>query len=359
VSRRWTIARAARYGRALSRWGRLALHPQAGDDVRVFYGWDLVPGEGEPVAGGTVKIQLLASRFPNRPTDFSVLYLGSSYLPRDLRPLMWASKRRGAAVVVNQNGVGYPGWAGDRTEAVNRPQRRAIRGADHVLYQSAFAKDSADIFLGEPRGEWEILHNAVDVARFTPGEPPSGAPTLLLGGDQTQAYRLDVGLRTLAAVRRSQPDASLIVSGRLVSDPEPLIRELGLAGAVEFVGRYAQRDAPDVYRRAHVLLHPKVNDPCPSTVLEAMATGVPVVYAASGGTIELVGNDAGIGVRHPVSWERDEPPDPEALADAVGRVLDAHDSYAGAARRRAVERFSLEPWLDRHEQLFAQLLART
>ena len=353
------MSRAGRYLRAARRWGRLVAHPRPEPGLRVSYGWDEVPGEGEAVGGPTAKLQRLASRFPNRPADYTVLYLASNYLPPDLRPLLAITRRRRAPVVVNQDGVGYPAWAGDRTEEVNRPLRRLLVAADHVLYQSAFAKESADRFLGEPRGGWEILHNAVDVERFSPGAPPPDAPpTLLLAGDQTQAYRVEVALRTLAALRRSQPDARLVVTGRLVSDPQPLLAELGLADAVELVGPYAQRDAPGLYRRAHVLLHPKVNDPCPSVVLEAMACGVPVVHAASGGTVELVGGEAGIGVAHPVGWDRDVPPEPERLAEAAERVLASRDAYAEAARRRAVERFALEPWLDRHAALFAQLGAR-
>jgi hypothetical protein len=43
------------------------------------------------------------------------------------------------------------------------------------------------------------------------------------------------------------------------------------------------------------------------------------------------------------------------MADAVDRVLDDLDRYSAAARARAVERFALEPWLDRHAALFARL----
>ena len=86
-----------------------------------------------------------------------------------------------------------------------------------------------------------------------------------------------------------------------------------------------------------------------------MASGLPVVYPASGGTVELVGDEAGIGVPHAGGWERDEPPDPEALASAVTQVLADRPSYSTAARKRAVERFALEPWLDRHAELFAEL----
>jgi glycosyltransferase involved in cell wall biosynthesis len=346
-------ARASRYSRAAVRWLRLLAHSgRSTGGIRVFYGHDTVPAPGEAVAGGTGKFQRLAQRFPNSSTDFSLLYLGSTWLPRDLQPLLWLAHRRGIPIVVNQSGVAYPGWAGAQTAAINRPFRAALLAADHVLYQSEFCKRSADEFLGQPRGAWEVLPNAVDVHHFTPGAPPSGRPTLLLGGDQTQAYRLDIALRTLAHL----PEARLIVTGRLVSDPAPLVRELGIAERVEFVGRYTQADAPKLFRRAHVLLHTKVLDPCPTLVVEAMACGLPVVYAASGGTVELVGDEAGIGVPHPESWERDQPPDAEALAAAVTSVLERREQYAAAARLRVVERFALEPWLERHADLFSDLV---
>lgn len=347
--------RIERYARAALRWARLLLRRRTTAGLRVFYGHDEVPARGEPVAGGSGKFQRLAERFPNSPTDFTLLYLGSTWLPRDLGPLLGLARRRRVPVVVNQSGVAYPGWAGEHTERINRPFRRALLVADHVLYQSEFCKRSADEFLGEPRGSWEIVYNAVDVEHFSPADTrPPGAPVLLLAGDQTQAYRLEVAVRTLAQL----PEARLLVTGGLVSDPQPLLRKLGIGDRVDFTGRYAQRDAPTLFRRADVLLHTKVMDPCPTAVIEAMACGLPVVYAASGGTVELVSDDAGIGVSHPESWERDEPPAPEALAAALRVVLDDRERYAAAARRRAVESFALEPWLDRHAELFRDVVLR-
>ena len=263
-------ARIGRYGRAAGRWARLLAGGAARPGLRVFYGWDRIPGAGERVAGGTAKLQKLAERWPNRPHDFSLLYLGTTYLPRDLRPLLWLARRRRAAVVVNQDGVAYPGWAGDKTDELNVPLRRALLAADHVLYQSAFSKRSSDTFLGAPRGSWEILPNAVDVERFTPGTQPADGPVVLLGGDQTQAYRLELALETFRHVLDDHPSARLVVSGRLVSEAEPTLSRLGLRESVDFLGGYTQADAPDVFRRAHVLLHTKVNDPCPTMVIEAM-----------------------------------------------------------------------------------------
>ena len=112
-------------------------------------------------------------------------------------------------------------------------------------------------------------------------------------------------------------------------------------------------------RRAHLLLHTKVQDPCPSVVIEAMACGLPVVYPASGGTLELVGEEAGIGVRIPTGWERDEPPGSGgARRRGAGGARRPRTGTRSGAQRRAVENFDARPWLDRHGELFNDLLAR-
>ena len=109
------------------------------------------------------------------------------------------------------------------------PLRRALHGADHVLYQSLFSKRSSDAFLGVTDSPWEILPNAVDVDIFTPGPVPVDGPVVLLGGDQTQEYRLELALETFRHVLDVLPSARLLVSGRLVSDPGPTIARLAIA----------------------------------------------------------------------------------------------------------------------------------
>jgi glycosyltransferase involved in cell wall biosynthesis len=323
----------------------------ARDEIAVFYGHRRLPAPGDPVEGGMVKFQRLQTVFPNRPRDFNLLYLGSSSLPSDEQAVIRLAKRRGAPVVVNQNGIAYPGWAGERTDELNARLRHVLEQADHVVYQSEFCKAAADRFLGEPRGGWEVLHNAVDTSEFTPApEPPAGGRVLLLAGDQTQPYRLGTALRTIAVL----PEVRLLVTGALIEDGRALAEQLGVGDRVLFTGRYAQRDAPSVYRRAHVLLHPKVNDPCPNVVLEALACGLPVVHSASGGTPELVG-DAGVGIGSDTSWEQDVPPAPDVLAAGVVYVLGQLDELRVEARARA-KHFDFAPWVERHRQLFGSLV---
>lgn len=342
------------------RWAAIAATSPRRDGIAVSYGVERMGGPDDVVFGGHVKFSLLDRALPNAPRDFNVLYLGSSALPVDASRLVALARRRGAAFAWNQDGVAYPGWYGKGWKLVNEPRAELLHDADHVFFQSAFSKLSADCFYGERRGPWEILPNPVDTDRFAPSTPGLRPLTLLLGGNQYQRYRLEVALETLAHVRRERRDARLLVAGKLsFADDAPaqtaaLAARLGLAEAIELIGPYSQADAPALMHRADILLHPKYNDPCPTVVLEAMASGVPIVYSATGGTPELVGDDAGVGLPAPLDWERDHPPAPERLAEAVLHVAGDLEAYSAAARARSL-RFDARAWIARHHAVFTEL----
>jgi glycosyltransferase involved in cell wall biosynthesis len=346
---RATLARIRRHR-------RIARARPSTDGVAVFYGHDRIPGPKDVAHGGMVKFHHLQRLFPNEPSAFNVLYLGSSNRPADSGDLIRLARERGAAVAWNQDGVAYQGWHGPGWEQTNEPLAEGLHAADHVFFQSEFCRVSSDRFLGERRGPAEVLPNPVDTGLFTPAERPERPLTLLLGGNQYQRYRFATALATL----RLLPEACLLVAGRLSWDPDPRVvrRELpgllaGLEDRVELLGPYSQAEAPALYRRADLLLHTKYNDPCPTVVLEAMACGLPAVYSASGGTPELVAG-AGIGVEAPLDWERDHPPAAEALAAAVLDCARRLDALAAAARTQAL-RFDVRPWLERHRVIFEEL----
>lgn len=350
--------------RQTQRWRQIASAPPVADGIAVSYGYERMPGPDDVVYGGQVKFQILNERLPNRPYDFNVLYLGSTNMPLEAHLLIRLARRRNAAFVWNQNGVAYPGWHGPSWELVNAPRARLMHAADHVFFQSEFCKVGADRFYGERRGRWEVLHNPVDLLRFTPPTVRSHGPlTLMLAGSQYQRYRLVAALETLAALRTEGEGAQLLVTGALsfadaaTEDARRLVRGLQLEDFVEFTGPYTQGEAPALYRRADILLHTKYNDPSPTVVLEAMASGLPVAYSATGGTPELVGEIAGVGIPGPLDWERDHPPAPGALAGAVRAIASRLDDYSAAARERA-KLFDVERWVQRHIEVFDELNAR-
>jgi len=362
------LARSARRVRAHARGMRAVFAgPAPHGRPAVWYGFDRIPEAHDVAAGGIVKLQHLASRFPNQSRRFNVLYLVSSRLPDAPEAVAWWAKRNGARLVVNQNGVAYSAWHGPGWERVNAPMAALLAAADHVFYQSEFCRVSADRFAGRAAGPAEILHNAVDVVHFQPlaRSTDQRGLVLLLAGSQDQWYRVESAVRAVASLTRRGIDAELVVTGRLRWSPDTracrtqadeLVGSLGVANRVTWTGVYSQAQAPALFQRADVLLHTKYNDPCPTVVIEALACGVPVVYSASGGVPELVGPDAGVGVPAHLDWERDVPPDPEALADGVEKVRRHLAQYSEAARQRALDRFDARQWVARHADVFEGLV---
>jgi glycosyltransferase involved in cell wall biosynthesis len=314
-----------------------------------------------------VKIQRLHELYPNSVSRFNLLYLVSSRLPEGAVGMARLARARGARLVVNQNGVASPAWPGPEWREINAPLARLVHAADHVFYQSEFCREAADHFLGPRRGPSEILYNAVDTSSFTPasGDRDAAGLTLLLGGTQDHRYRLVSALETVRHLLRQGHPVRLLVTGRFrwggdeaaaTAEATRLLNDLRLADHVSFLGPYAQSQAPDLLRKAHVLLHTQYNDACPGLVVEALSCGLPVAYSKSGGVPELVGDEAGVGVPVERTFERAIPPDPEALAGAVTKIARDLPRFSRAARLRAVERFDLKPWLERHREVFeAQL----
>jgi glycosyltransferase involved in cell wall biosynthesis len=335
----------------------------------LFYGFDRLPATDDHGSGGIIKVQDLQRVYPNTPRGANLLYLISSSPPLFAARLVRFARAAGARFVLNQNGVAYSGWHGPGWERPNMAMRGLLDQADYTIYQSKFCKETADHFLGKPQGNWEILYNPVDTEVFKPSneDRAPGEFVVLVSGSHGAWYRLQAAIETLAVLRRRIPRVRMIVAGRYVwrDDPEVAMAEakmlaarLGVADLVEFSGPYSQSAAVALFHRADVLLHTKYNDPCPRLVVEAMACGLPVIYSATGGTPELVGDSAGVGIPAPLDFINDHPPAPEALADALQYVAGHRAEFAGAARHRAVQLFDVRPWLRRHEEIFQHLLKR-
>lgn len=336
----------------------LALSPlRARRQVNVSYGG----ARGGDLGGPLVKVRLLSRRFPDTAVGFSLLY----QLSNVIRLADWAFPalvKAGVPVVLNQNGVFYPGWYDGDWRRENARMQAVHGSASHVLYQSEFCRQCALKFLGLRDGAWEILHNAVDTAAFTPAtERAPGPVRVLLTGKigASTAYRLIASLEAIAAARRGGFNAELTVAGAIDPDvraeAEALMAQRHLSGAVRFTGPYSAVQAPEIYRSADLYLMLKHNDPCPNVVIEALASGLPVVHSNSGGVPELVG-EAGIGLAVAETFEGYDVPDAVSTAEALAQAFARRETLGTLARERAEGHFSLEHWLARHARLFEELV---
>lgn len=319
---------------------------------------------GRLIHGGAVKLTHLRDAFPWNEQSFNLLYLVSSALPPYAEDLVKRCRRIGIPLIWNQNGVAYPGWAGHDVERYNGPMRRLRAEADYVIYQSAFCRDSAERFLGPCATKSEVIFNPVDLHRFRPAEsPPPARPLRLLTlGTHGYAERVLSTLRCARFLIDSGIPCSLTIAGRLgwpgaTLETQREIEKLHLQSEVAVLASFTQQQAAELYRAHHLLLHPKYLDPCPTVVIEALASGLPVVASATGGLPEMVLSSGGELIPAPLSWDKLITPTGEQLAAAVARLLPRLAKAAREARSHAEKTYDSARWVRKHASIFRRVLA--
>jgi glycosyltransferase involved in cell wall biosynthesis len=146
--------------------------------------------------------------------------------------------------------------------------------------------------------------------------------------------------------------ALLVGSGPELERNRQIVRDSpALAGRVTFVGSCDQ--VPDLLNTMDAFALTSISEGMSNTLLEAMATGLPVVATAVGGNPEVVVEDAS-------GWLF-RPGDAEALSSRLtflASQADMRRRFGDAARERVIARFSLARMLDEYSQLYLELAAR-
>lgn len=312
--------------------------------------------------GGRVKLLTLSAIYPDREAGFNILYLVSSALPPFAGDLARWARDHGVRVVVNQNGVASPAWAGRRFDAINRPLVAVLDQADYIIFQSKFCRLGAQRYLHCPDVPFEILYNPVDTSIFQPARrTDSPIWRLLAAGTSHARYRVRSVLDAVAELKKRGRAVHLTIAGAMTwrgaeADFSRDVAASGIESDITWRGGFSRDEAPVLYQQADILIHTKYNDPSPTVPIEAMACGVPVVASGSGGVPELVTDGSGVLVDLPLSWEENLVPSAVELADGVETVMDDHESYRDAARRVAVTRFDARDWIEAHTRVFESLV---
>ena len=333
------------------------------EGIYLNYADQSVPDNNGIIHGGRVKLVHLAQQYPEKKLLTNLLYLVSSAIPQHAEVLVRYLKGMDVKFVWNQNGVAYPAWDSENYKITNSRLSALLHMADYVVYQSEFCRLSADRYLGETKAPSKVLYNPVDTELFSPSDNPPPLETwqLLITGTHLQPDRVLLILETLANIKNRGHDARLVIAGRLGwpdGEKETLdaINQLKLIKDVDLLGSYTQEQAPAIYRNAHILLHIKYKDPCPTVPIEAMSCGVPVIGSSSGGMPELVSDEGGVLLEVPDVWDKMCYPEPEDMVEAVVKIMSDLKGWRQKARQRAVNHFSKDHWLQQHHQIFTELL---
>jgi len=205
-------------------------------------------------------------------------------------------------------------------------ERALMRRTELFLFESAYGRDVFKAKIGDPPslrpnlppGLVRVVHNGVTDDEFQPIVVSQGATDLLFVGELRMLKGVDVLIAAIKQLARNAEGrnvtATIVGDGPDRAQFERQVAKHGLGEQVQFVGAKPARQA---FSLGRLLVVPSRAESLPYIVLEAAATGVPMIATQVGGIPEIFGPDAGSLVG---------PGDPAALAQAISQAM--HDRGA-------------------------------
>jgi glycosyltransferase involved in cell wall biosynthesis len=236
----------------------------------------------------------------------------------------------------------------------NAETRRMVNGADRIICCSQFIADDINKRLPAPSPKIKVVHNGVDTQRFIPPPPDwtgrDGVPKILFIGRVVPEKGPDLLLKAVRRLKGKVPPFKVRLVGSknfaLISELSPYERELRalaepIQDIVEFQPSISRDKLLGEYHAASIFCAPSNwDDPFPLTVLEAMASGLPVVASKRGGIPEG-------GATEILYFS---PPNVDELAECLAVYLQDAKTRAewGARARKRAEVFD---WQNQYNKL--------
>ncbi len=245
--------------------------------------WQISPGE----------LRALTNVLEKRNAQLLHIYFGQ--IAVHLLPLIRAWEKpsivsfHGADALVDMNKPAY------RTAT-----KQMLDAVKLVLVRSQSLR-RAVIDLGCEEEKIEVQRTGIPLDEFPFRErniPPNGEWRFVQAGRLIEKKGLPVTLRAFASFLRRYPKATLTIAGEgpLLGQLQDLARELKIDNRVSFTGFISQEQLRELYYASHIFLHPSETGPdgnqegIPNSMLEAMASGLPVFATQHGGIPEAIEN---------------------------------------------------------------------
>jgi len=264
-------------------------------------------------------------------------------------------------LILTEHGRHYPDIASPLRRAVNRLLLDHV--ADEINAVCAFSGRSLVQVDGFSGRRIQVIENGIEFERYHP-VADRAALRLALGLDPARLYVATVArfhpvkdhamlLRAFQVVAGKRADVDLLLAGDgpLREELRQQARSLGIENRVLFLG--VRRDVPEILQAVNVFALTSVSEAASLTLLEAMASGLPVVVTDVGGNPEIVcKGSAGFLVPRG---------DAAAAAAAILRLLDDPRTAAAmgaAGRARVQERYQLQQTVEKYWRLYQHLCPR-
>jgi glycosyltransferase involved in cell wall biosynthesis len=227
---------------------------------------------------------------------------------------------------------------------------------DRIVVNSEYMRSRVAAWYGINLTKIVVIPNGVDLSRFRGCNKLTldGDPAILYLGGLTTRKGVDILFQAVAALRSELPDMKLHLVGGAgrMSYFQHLAENEGICRYVVFHGRVPDVMVPLYYKSADFCVFPSRHEPFGIVVLEAMASGIPIIASNIGGFGEIISNDQD-GLLF-------KPGDAAALSKAIlvlNKDLDLRRKLSQTASR-TVERYSWEVVAEEYVSLYEHLCQR-
>ncbi len=211
-------------------------------------------------------------------------------------------------------------------------------------------KDRALKFL--PSAEIDVIPNGVELDRFSPAEAARKTQILrlLTVGRLSVTKRVEILIDAVEIIHREGCEVhfTIVGGGQLQQKLKQIASQKKISNIIEFTGRINAEDMPQVYRQNDIFISASMQEGMSNAMLEAMASGLPIVTTRCEGAEELIA-DNGLVV---------ENANAEEIAKAVRKIADDRQTYkqmAVAARTQA-QKFTWNEVASQYTELYHKIL---
>ena len=184
-------------------------------------------------------------------------------------------------------------------------EKKLMKRSDALIAVSMYTKKELTEFYDIEEEKIHIIYNGVDVQKFKPNKDRAGLrrelgleekqKIILFVGRLYQRKGLDTLFQSISKVVQNFKNAKFVISGEgFRQNKEKLLKlaeKLKIENSVLFVGYFPDEKLPDLYAASDIFVLPALYENFPFAILEAQATGLPVISTKVGGIPELVTNN--------------------------------------------------------------------
>ena len=203
--------------------------------------------------------------------------MNASSLEILLHKIKSSSKSRGVPVVHRLDGVAS--LYGRKDSRADTIQCQLASMVDQVIFQSHYSQASFASFGVFPKNA-RIIHNAVDGSIFFPSNTHRSPQSKLRLMSVSWSQNPMKGFEWLSKIS-AIPNVELCFVGNWCKSIDP--------GNVHLLGVRNAEEIAELLRNSDIFVHAAENDPCSNSIVEALASGLPILYHGSGGNPELAG----------------------------------------------------------------------